>query len=87
MDEVKVVSKENLCDWLTQRGVRWLLQNKYGCIPMESETKDDLLHILHEKHDTNPCMMPLVDPNIYHEERDIYYTEVGKQADRIYRGG
>ena len=26
------------------------------------------------------------DPNIDHEERDIYYTEVGKQDDRIYIG-
>ena len=82
-----MVTKENLHDWLTQKGVRWLLQNKYDHISMESETKDDLLHILYEKHDANPCMMPLVDPKLYPEERDIYYTEVGKKADRIYRGG
>ena len=26
------------------------------------------------------------DPNIEHKEKDIYYTEVGKQDDRIYIG-
>ena len=82
-----MVTKENLCDWLSEKGVRLLLLHKYGCMSMESETKDDLLSTLYEKHDANPIMMPLVDPSLDPVERDIYFTEDGKKIYRMYMGG
>ena len=74
-------------DWLSEKGVRWLLQNKYGHMSMESETKDDLLSILYEKHDANPIMMPLVDPILSCVERETYFTEDGKKIDRMFLAG
>ena len=82
-----MVTKENLHDWLSEKGVRWLLLHKYGHMSMESETKDDLLSTLYEKHDANPIMMPLVDPSLDPVERDTYFTEDGKKTYCMYTGG
>ena len=82
-----MITKENLHDWLSEKGMRWLLQHKYGCMSMESETKDDLLHTLYEKHDTNSIMMPLVDLLLSPVERDTYFTEDGKKIDQMFLDG
>ena len=82
-----MVTKENLYDWLSEKGVRFLLLHKYDHMSMESETKDDLLSILYEKHDANPILMPLVDPSLHPVERDTYFTEDGKKIYHVYMGG
>ena len=56
-------------------------------MPKESEDKDQLSDILYQQHQANPLLMPLVDPFWPDEERDIYFTDDGKQSDKMFLRG